>query len=131
MNSDHGTVGPYNEPSSADTQQDVERLREQLLRVSAELENVRKRTRRELEEYQKFAEQKLLADLLPIVDGLRQAVDAAELAGDSAEMIRGVELIYQQLLQILAQHHCHPIGQPGEPFDPYRHEAVTKNLHAG
>ncbi len=105
---------------------DVERLREQLLRVSAELENVRKRTQRELEEQQKYAEQKLLTDLLPIVDGLRQAIDAAEIAGDSAEMIRGVQLIYGQLLQVLAQHHCQAIGKPGEPFDPYRHEAVRK-----
>lgn len=105
---------------------DIERLRERLLRVSAELANVRKRAARDVQEHQLYAEADLLRDLLPVVDALRHALDAAQIASDSSEMVRGVELIYQQLLQILEQHHCRALGVPGERFDPYRHEAVKK-----
>ena len=105
---------------------ELDETREQLLRVSAELENYRKRSRRELEERQKYAESALLRDLLPVIDNLRRAETAATTSTDHDEMLSGVRMITGQLQDILARHHCEEIPAAGQPFDPTVHEAVTQ-----
>jgi molecular chaperone GrpE len=112
--------------SDSEDLQSVPDLKERLLRVSAELENLRKRTARQIEEERRAANIALIENLLPVVDGLQHALDAAEIAADSAEMIRGMHMIYQQLLGVLEKHHCYRLGNPGEKFDPFQHEAVKQ-----
>ena len=92
---------------------------DRLLRATAEFDNFRKRTDRELAEH---AARGLLADLLPIVDDLERAL-AAE-ADDGEVYRRGVEIIYKQLLELLSRHGVAPIEALGAEFDPNLHQAV-------
>lgn len=100
--------------------------RERLARVSAELDNFRKRSRREMDEQRRHAALPLLQDLLPVVDNLRHALNAADIASDPDEMLRGVRMIYDQLQDVMQRHDCQEIVAAGEPFDPDIHEAVRQ-----
>ncbi len=95
------------------------------LRALAELDNFRKRMRREQEETLRFANWHLLADLLEIVDNLSRAVHAADQPGaDLASLRDGVKLVLQQLQGVLTKYHCEKIPAQGRPFDPDMHSAV-------
>ena len=111
----------------------VERLRaeaaeahDRALRAQAELENVRKRMRREMEEERKFAASLLLVDLLPVVDNIGRALSAAEKSPDVAALTEGVKMVARQLDGVLARHHCKRIEAAGRPFDPNLHAAVMQ-----
>lgn len=95
------------------------------LQAQAELENFRKRMRREVEDERRYAALPLLRDLLGVADNLQRALDAAR-EGSSAGLLEGVELVSQQLLGILQQHGLRPIPGVGEPFDPNVHEALAQ-----
>jgi molecular chaperone GrpE len=111
---------------------DVEKLqnelaaaRDQALRAAAELDNVRKRTRRELEEERRYANLSLLRDLLPVLDNLQRATQAAEGAGAAAGLLAGVKMVEQQFAVLLERYHCRRIAALGQPFDPHLHEAIS------
>jgi molecular chaperone GrpE len=101
---------------------------DKLLRTQAELENYRKRARRELEDERRFAEIHLVRDLLPIVDDLSRAIEAAEKNADAGKLLEGFKMMQKQFEQVFAQHHCKLITAEvvGEPFDPNRHEAILQ-----
>jgi molecular chaperone GrpE len=99
------------------------------LRAHAELDNVRKRARREIAEAQTFAVADVLRDLLDVLDNFERAAGAAAAAaGGDAEAIRsGVGLIHGRLREILAARGLVSIPtQKGDPFDPGIHEAVMQ-----
>ena len=106
----------------ADLQQAIDRD----LRAQAELENFRKRARREIDEQRQYASLPLMADLLPAIDNLNRAVEAAEKNENSAGLLEGVRMVAGQLLTILEQHHCRPIEAAEKPFDPHVHEAIAQ-----
>jgi molecular chaperone GrpE len=119
----------------ADPMEELESLRDKLaeaqdklLRTQAELENYRKRSRRELEDERRFAEIHLVRDLLPIVDNLSRAVEAAEKNADAGKLLEGFKIMQKQFEQVFAQHNCKLIAADvvGEPFDPNRHEAILQ-----
>ena len=119
----------------ADPLEELESLRDKLaesqdklLRTQAELENYRKRSRRELEDERRFAEIHLVRDLLPIVDNLSRAIEAAEKNADAGKLLEGFKMMQKQFEQVFAQHHCKLITAEvvGEPFDPNRHEAILQ-----
>lgn len=101
---------------------------DKLLRTQAELENYRKRARRELEDERRFAEIHLVRDLLPIVDNMSRAVEAAEKNADEQKLKEGLKMMLQQFEQVFSQHHCKLIAADvvGEPFDPNKHEAIMQ-----
>lgn len=101
---------------------------DKLLRTQAELENYRKRSRRELDDERRFAEIHLVRDLLPIVDNLSRAIEAAEKNADAGKLLEGFKMMQKQFEQVFAQHHCKLITAEvvGEPFDPNRHEAILQ-----
>jgi molecular chaperone GrpE len=101
---------------------------ERLLRVSAEFENYKKRTAREMAEFQKYANQSLLKELLPIIDNLELAIKAAAEASDSTDacLLDGVELTRKEILKVFESFHVEPIDALGQPFDPNFHEAVMR-----
>jgi len=116
-----------------DLQAEVQRLAEELrqaqdrvLRSQAELENFRRRVRRDSEEERRFSTQPLLTDLLPVVDNLQRAVEAAERSEGSAGLLEGVRIVVAQLDAVLEKHHCPRIHAVGRPFDPTRHEAILE-----
>ncbi|MAV37113.1 MAG: nucleotide exchange factor GrpE [Planctomycetaceae bacterium] len=97
---------------------------ERVLRAQAELENFRKRLRREMEEQRRFAAFPLLSDLLPVVDNLDRAVQSAKESLDPDSLLAGVEMVAAQLIAALEKHACQKITAAGEPFDPNLHEAI-------
>lgn len=100
-------------------------LRNQLLRVTAEFDNYRKRIDRERREMADRAAEGVLADLLPILDDLERALEA-DATGDAAQAYRtGVELIHRQLLDLLTRRGVTPVATVGEDFDPHVHQAVA------
>jgi molecular chaperone GrpE len=109
----------------------IESLRDELaqagqraLLAQAELENYRKRTQRFAEEERKYAALPCLRDLLPVIDNLRRAVDAAGDEHSGEGIVQGVEMVCEQIEMLLSQHQCAKIDPLGETFDPEFHEAV-------
>jgi len=99
---------------------------DRVLRAQAELENFRKRTRRELEDQRRYANFALLGDLLPVLDNLHRAVEAAEQTDATSGLLEGVKMVSAQMLGVLDQHGCRPIEALGTTFDPNLHEAIGK-----
>jgi molecular chaperone GrpE len=99
---------------------------EKYLRSQAELDTMRRRWARELEDQRRFQSLPLVRDLLPALDNLRRAVDASY-TGTSVERLReGVELVLKQLDEIFAKHNAQPIPAVGQLFDPNVHEAIQQ-----
>ena len=97
-------------------------LLEQLMRKQAELENFRKRTQREKEEFLQYSLSSTLQSLLPVLDGFELALASD---GGGEDYRRGVELIYQQLCGTLEKLGLERMETKGREFDPYLHEAVA------
>jgi len=109
---------------------ELESANERILRSQAELENFRKRTRRELDDQRRFANLPLLGDLLPVLDNLDRAVEAAEQTDSTTGLLAGVKMVSSQMLAVLVQHGCRPIEADGVTFDPNLHEAIGKEPSA-
>jgi molecular chaperone GrpE len=104
-------------------------LLETVLREKAELENQRRRLHRDLEQARRFANEKLLNELLPVYDGLESGL-AVE-GGDIASMREGINLTLKALLKVAENHGMSQIDPLGQPLDPERHHAVSMVDAAG
>src|SRR5580658_7067033 len=93
--------------------------KDDLLRTLADYENSRKRSARDLELERKFAHGKLAGDLLPALDNLDRAVDAAKKVGEKGPLVDGVLATQLQILDILKRHGITVIESQGNPFDPH------------
>jgi molecular chaperone GrpE len=97
----------------------------------AELANFRKRVYRDMESERKYAEEKLLGELLQIVDNMDRAIQAANAeAGESSTILEGMQMVHRQFTSVLEAHHCQKIAANGEVFDPNFHEAISQMPHA-
>jgi molecular chaperone GrpE len=107
---------------------EAEESYDRLLRVSAEFENYKKRTAREMADFKKYANQSLLRELLPVIDNLDLAIKAAAEASDNTDacLLDGVELTRKEILKVFENFHVEPIDALGKPFDPNFHEAVMR-----
>lgn len=118
------------EESDADQANDIEiqlaTEKDRVLRLQAEMENLRSRTAREVNEERRYAALPIVRDLLPVVDNIDRAIEAAEQSGEATPLLEGFKLVRQQVLTILEQHHCKTIPAVGEPFDPQVHEAILQ-----
>ncbi|MBM80171.1 MAG: nucleotide exchange factor GrpE [Planctomycetaceae bacterium] len=99
---------------------------EKALRAQAELENYRRRVQKETEQNAKYAGIFLIRDILPGLDNLARAVQAAESTGNTADLIQGVQMVSKQFEDILSRHSATPIKSEGEAFDPNKHEAIQQ-----
>lgn len=115
------------EPMSeqADEAAELAKAKDQLLRTVAEMENVRRRAQRDVENAHKFAVEKLLSDLLPVVDSLEKAEEAAQSTDNAASMAEGIGLSLKLFVGILEKAGVVMIDPFGEPFDPQLHEAMA------
>jgi molecular chaperone GrpE len=101
-------------------------FRDQLLRKSAEFENYRKRTMKEKQDLIEFGNEHLILKMLPIVDDLHTALDAAKQSSDPEGFVKGVEMIYAKAIKIFEDAGVFPIETaPGEPFNVQVHEALA------
>lgn len=105
---------------------ELEDSKDRLLRAMADLENYRRRVHREMDDQRRYANAQLVRDLLPALDNLERAVQAAEATGESAGVVQGVTMVLQQIETALEQHGCVRIGALGAPFDPNLHEAILQ-----
>ena len=96
------------------------------LRTAADLENYRKRQRRELEDARFEAKAKVLKEMLPVVDNLERAIEHAHQQAGSTPIIEGVQLVLRQFLSAFERLDVTPIEAAGQPFDPNLHEAISQ-----
>jgi molecular chaperone GrpE len=101
----------------------LDALRESGLREHADLENQRKRMAREVEQARRFANERVLSDLLPVFDSLEAGL-AVETA-DAAKLREGMELTLKQLGKVAADHGLEPVDPAGASFDPDQHQAIS------
>ncbi|MEE8451693.1 MAG: nucleotide exchange factor GrpE [Thermoguttaceae bacterium] len=99
---------------------------DRVLRSRAELENYRKRATRQMEEERRYANLPFMRDLLPVMDNLDRAIEAAEKNHDASSLLEGVKMVAQQFEGVLQQYLCLEIAALGEPFDPHLHEAILQ-----
>jgi molecular chaperone GrpE len=104
---------------------ELKAAQEKQLRVFAEMENYKKRTARDQMEQLRYANEKLLKELMPVLDNLERALSHVKDSSERSPWIEGVELTYRQFLDVLKKFGVTPIASVGESFDPSRHQAVT------
>lgn len=102
---------------------ELERLREQSLRERADLENQRRRMQRDVDSARRFANERLLGDLLPVIDSLKAGLGAD--AADSKRLREGMELTLRQLLKMASDHGLQTVHPVGLPFNPEQHQAMS------
>jgi len=110
----------------AELRRQLDEKHDRLLRALADAENTRRRAQRERDEFAKYATESLLRDLIPVLDNLDRALDAARAAGTAANLVEGVELIQRELLKVLERAGVTRYSAVGQPFDPTRHEAIAR-----
>lgn len=130
---DDTTTGDSENPSVAASSDELEALKaqrdqalDQALRAQAELDNYRKRTAREAEQFARYQMLPLIRDLLPAIDNLQRTMQAAGQTANVDDLIKGVEMIVTQFDQAFASYSAKPIEAVGQPFDPNLHEAVQQ-----
>lgn len=99
---------------------------EKYLRLAADFENYKRISLREQRDSSLFANERILKDLLPILDNLERAVRFAEENPAGNGLMQGVELTVKQFAETLSKFGVTPVVSIGEPFDPACHQAVTK-----
>lgn len=97
-----------------------------MMRVAADLENFRKRTLREKEDLRRFGIDKVVLELLPVIDNLERALDHAEKASEPSSIVDGVRMVHRQFISALEKHGVKAFESKGTPFDPQRHEAIQQ-----
>lgn len=98
----------------------------QLQRLQADFDNYRKRTQKERTELIKYASERLVGELLPVLDNFDRAVSAAKVNPDFTSFSQGVEMILRQMQTALSKEGLKAMDAVGQPFDPNLHEAVLR-----
>ncbi len=106
------------------TQKEAKDMFDRLTRVSADFENYKKRVSREKDDAIKFGNEKAFKEVIPVVDNLRRALQAAPSDDGSRLFVDGVKLVSKQLEDALGRFGVVGFDSMGQPFDPVRHEAV-------
>ena len=100
---------------------------DRFLRASAEFDNFKKRSSREIEEFRKFANQSLIKEMLSVVDNLELAMNSTN--GHKAidkDLLQGLEMTHKEILKVFEKFNVKPIDAKDQPFDPAFHEAVMQ-----
>ncbi len=95
------------------------------LRALADHENYKKRIEAEWKKAVDYANERLVYELLPVLDNFERALEAMKKASDVESIKKGVEMIYKSLLEILKREGLQPFDSKGEKFDPRLHEAIS------
>ncbi len=105
-------------------QQEAKDLRDEMLRMRAETDNLRKRLQKEKQDSVQFANERLIKQLIPIFENLDRALKAPDTNVDSLK--EGVQLTSDQVLALFKKENVEPIQAVGEPFDPSVHEVLSQ-----
>ncbi len=99
----------------------------QLKYARADLENLKKRYERQLDEVREYSNERIVTELLDVVDELELAVQSTESSDSSEALVQGVKMTLKKLKKILENEGVSPIKCVGEPFDPSKHNCRSKN----
>ena len=102
------------------------RLKEQWMRVAADFDNFRKRSRRDLEDARKAGREELLKELLPVFDNLERAIHSAARAQDVKAVADGLSMVIKQFVDVLGRTGISKVPTTGTAFDPAIHEAIQQ-----
>jgi len=105
-------------------QQQLAAKQDDYLRLAADFDNFKKRTRRDSEQQAAAQKEAFISDLLPVLDNLERAL-ASKPSAAAAQLHQGVTMTLQQVGQLLQRHGIKAVEDVGRPFDPHRHEAVA------
>lgn len=108
----------------AERSKSVENM-EKALRAQAELDNLRKRTSRDIENAHKFGLEKFINELLPVMDSMELGKNAAQTAETTDEIVEGIELTFKMFVSTMEKHGVEILNPVDEKFDPQYHEAVS------
>jgi len=108
------------------TRKQLEEEKDRCLRLNAEFDNSRKRTQKEKEEFIKYANEKLILELIDVLEALERGLENSRKSENKDKLIEGMELIYKQFKTIMEKNGLFPIKALGEKFDHYKHEAMMQ-----
>lgn len=126
--SDQG--GGQDAGGDAALQEQLEQYKEEVLRAKAEMQNIRRRSEIDVEKAHKFALEKFVKELLPVLDSLEKAVESTEGHEVQSEEVvtrikEGVDMTLDMFTRALEKFNVRQINPVGEPFDPQQHEAMS------
>jgi molecular chaperone GrpE len=99
---------------------------EKFLRSAADIENMRKRQKRELEDAKTESKFKVLKEMLPVVDNLERAIEHASAGGEKNPIVEGVQLVLRQFNNAFERLEVQAVEAMDQPFDPNQHEAISQ-----
>lgn len=109
----------------------VKELNTKALRAQADFENFQRRMKQEQQTYMKYRSQSVIEDLLPVLDNFERAL-SVETDNEQADSLKkGIQMVYDQLLQALQKEGLELIESVGQPFDPNVHQAVMQAQEEG
>jgi molecular chaperone GrpE len=125
---EHNNGAENTSPTSelAQMREQAEEHYQRYLRTQADFDNFRRRSRMEKEEFAKYASMKLIEQLLPIVDNMDRALTSSRDTTDFDALVKGVEMTFRQLEQVLEQEGLKKMDAVGQPFNPEFHQAIMQ-----
>jgi len=116
---------PEESVSVEQLQEEIQRKNDEIIRLNAEMDNIRKRNAREMENLRKYALDRFTKELLPVVDSMEKAMQVDRENTTVDQVLEGTELTQKILHKVLQSHGLEVIDPQGEKFDPEQHEAVS------
>ncbi len=114
------------EPGIAELKAEIEANKDRILRISAEFENYKKRSAKEMDDFRKFANETLFKQLLTVVDNLERAICSGEECSDAEALLKGIKMTHKEIMKFFETFNVKPVKAHGEPFDPVFHQAVSQ-----
>jgi molecular chaperone GrpE len=105
---------------------EIETFKDRYMRARAETENMRRRHEKEKSDLLKYGSEKIMTDILPILDSFEKALQAAPEGGDDGSFVEGMRMVEKQLIDVLSKHGLQQFESAGQPFDPNRHQAIQR-----
>lgn len=110
----------------AELEAKVEEQENRYLRLRADFENIRRRNQLDLQAAEKYRAQSLLTELLPVIDNFERALQVEVTSEDAKNLYKGIEMVYNALIEATKKEGLESIPALGEPFDPMVHQAVMQ-----
>ncbi|HZA15140.1 MAG TPA: nucleotide exchange factor GrpE [Myxococcaceae bacterium] len=116
----------FSQAKGRELMEKLKEAHERMLRAVADLDNYKKRAQKEKEEAQKFGNERLLRDFVPVMDNLDRALEHAKSNADFEGLLTGVAMTRKQFEEALGRHGVKSFSAVGQPFDPHLHEAMQQ-----
>jgi molecular chaperone GrpE len=112
-------------PTEVPVADELKTAQDRYLRLAADFENYKKRAQKDQEDYIKYANERILKDLLTVLDNLQRALQHAQQFDSANGLVQGIELTCKNYVETLSRHGVKEISSMGLPFDPAVHQAVA------